>query len=451
MSQESNYMDKRFDVQIPWIIGEDTELTLHIYDRRLLGSRRYFIRFDLYPIYSPSHMNRHHGFWDIPLNYITREKTSLTFEKDELIVKDSMRPVRLKPVWKGDLEFIGYSMLHISLWDFSKDPPVQLMVKSSQHVIRPGKSDLPLEQVCLPVTQRCNLSCHMCMRHNPEDWDASDIKPEVLQPVLDASPFLYSVSAFGIGEPLLYENLFELIGELKKRMPENGQVGFTTNGTLMNKRAASRLIDLGVNWLSFSIDGATKLTYESIRPGANFDEVIQNIAHTVQYRNVSGRKRLWLVANYVIQNENVREIPAFARLAGSLGLDTVTFSHLRDFKAGEFRILGEKLLAPLFEQAAEIGDRYGMKITFSRLHPIKKPRCPFMQTTYLWLSGDVVPCCRMLKGAYPGAIRKFGNVQKEPLLDIWNSIEYREFRHGVLTRDFPDECKGCNYATGLLG
>jgi hypothetical protein len=61
-----------------------------------------------------------------------------------------------------------------------------------------------------------------------------------------------------------------------------------------------------------------------------------------------------------------------------------------------------------------------------------------------------VPCCRMLEGAYPGPIRTFGNVHKTPLLDIWDSAAYREFRHGVLTRDFPDECKGCNYATGLL-
>jgi len=79
-------MDKSFEVQIPWIIKEDTELKLHIHDRRLLGSKRYFIRFDLYPIYSPFHMDRHHGFWDIPLNHITREKISLTFEKGKLLI-----------------------------------------------------------------------------------------------------------------------------------------------------------------------------------------------------------------------------------------------------------------------------------------------------------------------------------------------------------------------------
>ncbi len=447
MSAELN---KSFDVQIPWIIEEETELTIDVYDKRLLGSKRHFIRFDWYPLYAPSHMQRHHGFWDIPLKHIKREKTSLTLKQGELRMKDGWRTVCLKPVWKGDLEFIGYSMLHISLWDFSKDPPAQLTVKSSQHVIRPGKDDLPLEQVSLPVTQRCNLSCHMCMRHNPKDWDADDVAPDVLNPVLDASPLVHSVLVFGIGEPLLYENLYGAIKELKRRMPEDSQVGFNTNGTLMTKNAASHLIDMGLNWLTFSVDGATKPTCERIRIGADFDKVIENIAHTVEYRNASGHKKLWLQANYVIQDENVHEIPAFARLAGSLGLDSVTFSHLRDSR-GELRMFGENVLGPLFEEAAETGKRYGMKTNFPRLRPLDESKCLFMQSAFLWLSGEVVPCCRMLKGAYSGAIRTFGNVKRESLLDIWNSIEYREFRHRVLTRDFPDECKRCNYATGLLG
>lgn len=449
MISESNNMDKSFDVQIPWIIDEDTELTLDIHDRRLLGSKRHFVRFDLYPLYAPSHLKRHHGFWDLPLKHISRERVKLVFKQGELTMKTGWRTVCLKPVWKGDLEFIGYSMLHISLWDFSKDPPVQLTVKSSQHVIRPGKRDLPLEQVYLPVTQRCNLNCQMCMRHIPENWDATDVTPEVLRPLLEASPFVHSAFVGGVGEPLLYENLHGVIRELKKRMPEDSQVGFNTNGTLMAKHVASRLIDAGVSWICFSVDGATKYTYERIRSGSNFDEVISNIAHTVEYRSASGQKKLRLLANFVIHKENAHEIPAFAGLAGSLGLDSVTFSHLRDFKAGEFRMVDEEVLGPLFEQASEIGNRHGLKVNFPRLHPLGESRCLFMQAAYLWVSGEVVPCCRMLEGAYPGPIKTFGNVRREALLDIWNSTEYREFRHRVLTRDFPDECKGCNYA-GLL-
>ncbi|HWR59187.1 MAG TPA: radical SAM protein [Thermodesulfovibrionales bacterium] len=447
MSAELNNMDKSFDVQVPWIIDEYTELTLTIHDRQLLGSKRYFIRFDMYPLYAPSHMKRHHGFWDIPLEHIKRERTVLTFKRGKLIVKDGWRSVHVNPAWKGDLEFIGYSMLHISLWDSAENPPSQLTVKSSQHMIRPGKQDLPLEHVFLPVTERCNINCRICIRRNPENWEAVDVTPEVLMPVFEASSGVHSMLVGGIGELLLYQNLYGVITELKRRMPEDSQVGFTTNGTLMTKHTAPHLIDIGVDWICFSVDGAFGLTYERIRLGADFDAVIKNIADTVEYGKASGGKKPWLMANYVIQQENAHEIPAFIRLAGSLGLNAVTFSHLRDYKTGEFRVLEENLLRPLFDQAAEAGDKYGLIITFPLLRPLDEPKCPFMQSAYLWLTGEVAPCCRMLKGACSGPIKIFGNVRERPLLDIWNSADYRVFRYRVLNGDFPEECINCEFKT----
>jgi MoaA/NifB/PqqE/SkfB family radical SAM enzyme len=447
MSAEPHSMDKSFAVQLPWSMDKDTEITLEICDRRLLGSTRHFIRFDWYPLYAPSHMRRHHGFWDLPLKEVTREKTTLKLKQGELLARNGWRTISVKPVWKGNLEFVGYSMLHVSLWDFSKEPPQQLTVKSSQHVIRPGRRDLPLEHVFLPVTERCNINCTMCIRRNPENWDAVDVTPEVLMPVFEASSGLPSMLMGGIGEVLLYQDLQGVIREFKRRMPEDSQVGFTTNGTLMIKDAASRLIDSGVNWICFSIDGASRFTYERIRIGANFDVIIKNVAETVEYKNASGRNKLWLMANYVIQQENVHEIPTFVELAGSLGLNAVTFSRLRDYKTGEFHVLDEDLLMPLFNQAAETGEKYGLNITFPRLRPLVEPRCPFMQSTYLWLSGEVVPCCRMLKGACSGPVKIFGNVRERPLIDIWNSPEYMIFRSRILHGDFPDECIKCEFKT----
>jgi MoaA/NifB/PqqE/SkfB family radical SAM enzyme len=442
--------DNDFHIDVPWIIDDKSKLILNINNDQLLGSKRYFIRFDLYPLYAPLHSNRHHGFWDLPLRHIKSERSVLTLTKGKLIVKNSIFPIRIKAVWKGNLKFIGYSMLHVSLWDYEKDPPVQLVVKSSEHVLRIANQDLPLEQVYISVTYRCNLKCQMCMRHIPESWDASDVSSDVLEPFLEASPYINSAFIGGVGEPLLYKDLCGVVKVLKGRMPEAGQIGLNTNGTLMTEHSASRLLDAGVNWICFSVDGATRDTYERIRSGSNFKDVIKNIAYTVEYRISSGRKRLWLMTNFVIQQDNFEEIPDFVRLAGSLGLDSVVFNYLRDYKEGKFRMIDENVLYPLFQKAAEIGDRNGVKIIFPGLRPIDKPRCKFMQSTYIWLSGEVVPCCRMLPGAYQGPIKMFGNVRKDSLLDIWNSLEYRDFRHKVLTNDFPEPCKGCHYITGLL-
>ena len=70
-------MDKEFsvartnslEVRGSWLTRNAPELELIVRDAELLGSRRHFIRFDLYPLYAGSYQNRHYGFWDLPLKY----------------------------------------------------------------------------------------------------------------------------------------------------------------------------------------------------------------------------------------------------------------------------------------------------------------------------------------------------------------------------------------------
>ncbi len=351
-------MDKEFsvartnslEVRGSWLTRNAPELELIVRDAELLGSRRHFIRFDLYPLYAGSYQNRHYGFWDLPLKYVSHEVTSLVLTGSRLLLKKSFRSVCFKPGWKGSLEFRGYCILHISLWQRTDTEPIQKEIASLRFVLLPEQGDLPLVQMFMPVTQRCNLSCPMCMRHTAKDFQQADIPAEVLTALLDGSPYLFSASATGTGEPLLNKNLCGIVGTLKRRMPSYGQVGLTTNGTLMTEKLAQGLIDAGINWICFSLDGATKDTVERIRPGIDFTQLLRNIEYVSKYRQVTRRKGLWLVANFVMMEENAQDIRAFVELVASLGLDSVAFSHLRDYRTGLFKPLGETILSPMFQQ-----------------------------------------------------------------------------------------------------
>jgi radical SAM protein with 4Fe4S-binding SPASM domain len=438
------------EVRANWLVRKALELELVVRDTELLGSRRHFLRFDLYPLYAPSYQNRHYGFWDVPLKNISHKVSSLILTGSRLLLKKRFRNVRFKPGWQGSLEFRGYCILHISLWQREDPEPVQREIASLRFVVLSGQGELPLVQMFMPITQRCNLSCSMCMRHTASDFQESDISPEVLTALLDASPDLFSVSAMGIGEPLLNKNLCGIVGRLKRRMPSYGQVGLTTNGTLMTGDLAKELLDTGVNWICFSLDGATKETAERIRPGIDFTQLLSNIEYVSQYRQVSRRQRLWLVANFVMMEQNAQEMPAFVKLVASLGLDSVAFSHLRDFRTGLFKPLDETILGPMFQQLRELGNRYGVDVSLPRISPRQKPQCHFMEMAYVRLSGDVVPCCRMLEGATPGPVKIFGNLRHTPLMEIWNGAEYRQFRHRVLQGDLPQPCRGCDYCRGMV-
>jgi radical SAM protein with 4Fe4S-binding SPASM domain len=439
-----------FEVRGPWLARNALHLKLLVHESQLLGSRKHFLRFDLYPLYAPSYYNRHHGFWDIPLKYVRHGESDLALTETDLILKNRRRDISFKPSWKGALEFVGYCDLHVSLWDRSSRPPHQTQIASSKHVLFREGQDMPLIQAFLPVTQRCNLSCPMCMRHSAKDFQLEDVPPEVLNPVLDASPHLYSVVMMGIGEPLLNKNFCDILAVLKRRMSGTGQVGLTTNGTLMTRELGMKLVDQGINWICFSLDGATRETGECIRPGLDFERLLRNISSVCEYRRLSRPAKLWLTANFVIAVENAQEIPAFVELASSLGLDSVAFSHRRNFRTGLFEPLSAGILMPLFEHAQKMGERHGVNIMLPLIHPRHEARCQFMEMAYVRLSGDVVPCCRMLEGATPGPVKIFGNVRTSSLLEIWHGAEYSEFRSRVLGGDLPHECQGCDYSRGMV-
>lgn len=443
-------MNPYFDIHAPWLMDENPDFALRILDRKLIGSPEHFLRLDFYPLFAPSHLKRHHGFWDVPLKHIKRESTKLTLTGGELILKNGWRPVRLKPVWKGSISFRGYCTLHVSLWDNSGTSPEQKTIKSSQHFILPDDGELDLSQVYLPVTQFCNLSCIICRRSVRSDLEQCHVPPEVLDPVLEASQDLCTVHAQGTGEPLINDDIYAILTELKKRMPGQSTLGTCTNAMLLHKERVRRLFDTGIDYLYFSVDGASKMTSEAIRPGSDFDTIVENISNCAQQRSASGRNKPRFMMNFVIMEQNHHEIPAYAKLAGSMGIDSVRFNHYVDFGTGQCRPLSEKVLSPLLQEAASEAERYGLKLVLPGFHRTKDSGCKFMQTAIVLISGDVIHCCRMHPYTSLQPLRTFGNVKKQPLMEIWNRDDYREFRHRVLIGDFPGECLECDFKSGLM-
>ena len=66
----------------------------------------------------------------------------------------------------------------------------------------------------------------------------------------------------------------------------------------------------------FSIDGINKKTYESIRVGVDFDQVISNVKNFIKIRNTSGKTRV--VMRFIRQESNKDEWPQFNEYWSSL-------------------------------------------------------------------------------------------------------------------------------------
>lgn len=132
----------------------------------------------------------------------------------------------------------------------------------------------------LDLVNKCNLRCVMChysddrvfkrpARHiTPGQFFAffEDLAPDVREVVLSCGD-----------EPLISPHFQPIIRELARLHPEV-EIVFSTNAMLLNEGAARAIVGSGVSLITFSIDGVTAATLESIRTGARFNQVIGNLA-----------------------------------------------------------------------------------------------------------------------------------------------------------------------------
>jgi MoaA/NifB/PqqE/SkfB family radical SAM enzyme len=130
------------------------------------------------------------------------------------------------------------------------------------------------------------------------------------------------------GEPLMTNRIFEII----ESVGPPTKIIFNTNGALFTEKTIKYMVDCNVvDVISFSLDAATKKTYERIR-SADFDQVINNIKTLIAYRNErnTGKPLLrpLVLLNFCIFKQNIAEVPDYVMLAHNLGTDGIDFSHL---------------------------------------------------------------------------------------------------------------------------
>ncbi len=142
----------------------------------------------------------------------------------------------------------------------------------------------------LEVTSSCNLACAMCLvSYRPRIGKAAGaLSPELFRRVVDGTPGLTRLTLQGLGEPLLQPHLLEMVEYARARDIE---VGFNSNGMLLTRHRAQRLVALGLDWLHVSLDGASAATYEGIRSGADFERVARNLQGLLEAKRAAGERQ----------------------------------------------------------------------------------------------------------------------------------------------------------------
>src|SRR4051812_9665030 len=123
------------------------------------------------------------------------------------------------------------------------------------------------------VTKGCNLRCIHCRATATELSSPTDLATgRAMDIIKQIADFGNPILVLSGGEPLYRHDIFDLAHHATER---GLRVALATNGTLVTKHVARRIVDSGVKRVSISLDGADSLTHDTFRgiPGA-FDAAV---------------------------------------------------------------------------------------------------------------------------------------------------------------------------------
>ncbi len=169
------------------------------------------------------------------------------------------------------------------------------------------------------ITDRCFSGCVYC-----NYWDNS---PDELS-TAECGLIIERLARAGVvhlilsgGEVLLREDIPEVVAVAKRA---GLTVGINTSGVPGSAGRYRRLMEAGLDRLTFSLDAANGLVHDRLRPGAPWGKVVDNIRGAVRTRE-RGRFPTRIGTTTVLTRYNLSEILAVVALRKELGADWNSF------------------------------------------------------------------------------------------------------------------------------
>ena len=191
-------------------------------------------------------------------------------------------------------------------------------VRSRQTILPTGPTWINLAN-----SNVCNLNCIMCGREHYQE--NADLTTKAMSEVKGLLPGLRGLFLTGNGDPFARPDTRDLLLNFDAALYPELRIDLLTNGLLLPKYW-DRVRHLNFGYLDISVDAATPGTYETIRRGGRWHDLLQ--AFEIVGSDSARFSRIMI--NMTVMRDNYREIPAFVELAARYG-----------FGAGISRIRGK--------------------------------------------------------------------------------------------------------------
>jgi MoaA/NifB/PqqE/SkfB family radical SAM enzyme len=231
------------------------------------------------------------------------------------------------------------------------------------------------------------------------------------------------------------------------------RIDITTNATLLTPEVASEMIRLGVHKVHISFDGLNEETVRAIRRGINYSRVLQNIRTLNQLKEEQNAFHPIIQINYMLGYGTYRELLDFIPLAKELGVREIQMLEMQPATEEDYadnmynNLIRDE--GQLLRQALKTASHAGIHLA---LPAVIKNACRHPYTPHIGEDGEVYPCCYLDYDGrqlyYDGQTVKlptisFGNINRTPFVEIWNSPRYVELRKNLKAGNFSDYCHTC--------
>ena len=295
--------------------------------------------------------------------------------------------------------------------------------------------------VKMKIFYGCNLKCEMC-----NHWRERRETPLPMGRFMEITKELAELGKRKIhisgGEPMLRAQVPDLVEQASSL---GIKVTITTNGTLIDKVKAKRLIEGGLRGVNISIDSPVRKMHERVRGvDGSFKATTKAVELFGRYKH---KGKLTIRINTVVSRTNYETLESLPDLAHQLGADGINLIPVDDhcgeilsMRKRDIALFNQEIAPRIAKRALELGlivsdeeafpfGRSASEIRLGRAgryafgfydkHPCYAP----WTHSLIDFNGDVYVCCMTRE-----RMRPLGNLRSQSFKEIWESQAYRQIR-----------------------
>lgn len=283
--------------------------------------------------------------------------------------------------------------------------------------IRFSRAQIVPQKLMVEPTNICNLNCIMCPR-DKHTRKPGQMDMELFKKIIDETcelGILYLELA-RYGESLLHPQIFEMVRYAKEKGFKN--VGFPTNGLLLDETKAKEALDSGLDYITFSLDSLNKDDYEKIRVGGKFETAMENIGRLIDLKKSGGYKK----PNIAVTSVNME----------------LTHAELKEFREYWKKRGADRTVIHSFITYGGLTPDLSVNRWDTRVYACSQ----IWKILVVMWDGSATVCCADIN-----CIINVGDAKKERIIDIWNGEKLRALRRMHINHEIEKLplCNNCDY------